>query len=54
VSSWRTKGKKNRMPDFEIGTNPTPAPGHVLTQNPALSIRMERISMAPTPISSTV
>jgi hypothetical protein len=52
VSSWRTKGKKNRMPEFEIGTNPVPGP--VLTQNPALSLRKERISMTPTPIASAV
>ena len=52
VSSWRTKGKKNRMPEFEIGTNPVPGP--VLTQNPALSLRKERISMTPTPIATAV
>jgi hypothetical protein len=38
VTTWRSKSKKSRTHEFEIGTNPTP----ILTENPSLVLRVDR------------
>ena len=40
VTTWRSKSKKTRTHDFEIGTNPSP----ILTENPTLTLRVDRVN----------
>jgi hypothetical protein len=42
VSTWRSKSKKSRTPEFEISTNPAPT----LTENPTLVLRVDRVNSA--------
>lgn len=42
VTTWRSKSKKSRTHEFEIGTNPEPT----LTQNPTLVLRVDRVNSA--------
>ena len=42
VSTWRSKSKKSRTPEFEISTNPAPT----LTENPTLVLRVDRVHSA--------
>ena len=48
ISVWRTNAKGKKRPEFEIGTNPT------IVNNPTMTMRINRMSMAPTPVREEV
>jgi len=48
IASWRANAKGKKRPEFEIETNPK------VTENPAMFMRVNRMSMAPTPVREEV